>query len=106
MYCALGIRETRVYCLDYSFNAGAANKLGSVDVYTYPKGNYLYSYTNGLEAKDEPIGIAIQPLVSRSLSTPYEAANPLNPQADESWMSSKAKKVKALLYAMPQQRRC
>jgi hypothetical protein len=32
---------------------------GAVDVYTYPGGDYLYSYYNGMEAQSA-IGIAIQ----------------------------------------------
>jgi hypothetical protein len=51
VYCAFGIGQTKIYCLDY------AN--GSVDAYSYPKGTYLYSYTNGIEYGNEPIGIAV-----------------------------------------------
>ena len=53
VYCALNALQTRIYCLDYSN--------GSVDVYTYPKGAYAYSYTNGIEASKDPIGIALAP---------------------------------------------
>lgn len=53
VYCALNTPQTRIYCLDYSN--------GSVDVYTYPKGTYAYSYTNGIEASKDPIGIAVAP---------------------------------------------
>ncbi len=53
VYCALAPRQTRLYCMDYQY--------GSVDAYTYPGGRYLYSYTNGIKASQEPVGIAIQP---------------------------------------------
>lgn len=50
--CALGMSQKQIYCLDYQY--------GAVDVYTYPKGTYVYSYTNGIDASEGPIGIAIQ----------------------------------------------
>jgi sugar lactone lactonase YvrE len=56
VYCAFGRHETRFYCLDYEY--------GSVDAYTYPVGKYLYSYSNGIDKSDSPVGIAIQRLVS------------------------------------------
>jgi hypothetical protein len=50
--CALGPSQKRIYCLDYQY--------GAVDVYRYPEGTYIYSYTNGIDASQGPIGIAIQ----------------------------------------------
>jgi hypothetical protein len=50
-YCALGVNQTRIYCMDEAY--------ASVDAYTYPKGTYLYSYTNGIDGKQGPGGIAI-----------------------------------------------
>jgi hypothetical protein len=52
-YCALNHRETRLYCTDYEY--------GSVDVYTYPAGLYLYSFTNGLIRNNVPEGMALKP---------------------------------------------
>ena len=52
LYCALGLRQVRLYCMDVQY--------GSVDVYTYPGGDYVYSYNNGMQA-NSAIGIAIQP---------------------------------------------
>ena len=54
LYCAPGLRQVRLYCMDVMF--------GSVDVYTYPGGSYVYSYNNGMEA-NSAIGIAIQPQI-------------------------------------------
>jgi hypothetical protein len=51
-YCALLPVQKHLYCLD--------NEYGAVDVYAYPKGTYLYSWTNGIEEKEAPLGIAIQ----------------------------------------------
>jgi hypothetical protein len=51
LYCALGVSQGRLYCMDVEY--------GAVDVYTYPGGDYLYSYNNGMEAQSA-IGIAIQ----------------------------------------------
>jgi hypothetical protein len=51
LYCALGVSQGRLYCMDVEY--------GSVDVYTYPGGDYDYSYNNGMEAQSA-IGIAIQ----------------------------------------------
>lgn len=51
-YCALPRLQRAIYCLD--------NEYGAVDVYTYPKGKYLYSWTNGIDEKEAPLGIAIQ----------------------------------------------
>ena len=59
-YCAMGVDQTRLYCLDDVY--------GSVDAYTYPKGKYLFSYANGIEANQGPVGIAVQPLLSRRLA--------------------------------------
>jgi len=56
VYCALTPRQDRLYCMDYQY--------GSVDAYKYPGGAYLYSYTNGIDESEEPIGIAIQPASS------------------------------------------
>jgi hypothetical protein len=53
VYCAMGLHDERLYCLDYEY--------GSVDAYEYPSGRYLYSYTNGIDSNYDPIGIAIQP---------------------------------------------
>ena len=50
-FCALGVNQTRIYCMDEAY--------ASVDAYTYPKGTYLYSYTNGIDGKQGPVGIAI-----------------------------------------------
>ncbi len=52
VYCALTPSQDFLLCMDYQY--------GAVDAYKYPAGRYLYSYTNGIETKDEPIGIAIQ----------------------------------------------
>lgn len=52
VYCALRANQKRLYCLDYEY--------GSVDVYSYPQGQYLYSYTDGIDSNQDPIGIAIQ----------------------------------------------
>jgi hypothetical protein len=52
-YCALNRPETRLYCTDYEY--------GSVDVYKYPSGLYLYSFSNGLVQNNVPEGIALQP---------------------------------------------
>jgi hypothetical protein len=52
LYCALGLRQVRLYCMDVQY--------GSVDVYTYPGGDYVYSYNSGMQA-GSAIGIAIQP---------------------------------------------
>jgi hypothetical protein len=54
VYCAMGHYEQRLYCLDYEY--------GSVDVYAYPAGNYVYSYTKGIDSRLAPIGIAIEPV--------------------------------------------
>ena len=51
-YCALNKRETRLYCTDYEY--------GSVDVYKYPTGAYLYSFTSGLNWNDVPEGMALR----------------------------------------------
>lgn len=51
--CAFGASQKQLYCLDYQY--------GAVDVYAYPKGTYIYSYTNGIETSEGPIGIAIRP---------------------------------------------
>jgi hypothetical protein len=53
VYCAMEPREERLHCLDYQY--------GSVDVYAYPVGTYIYSYTNGIDSRKAPIGIAILP---------------------------------------------
>jgi hypothetical protein len=53
VFCAMGLQQRRLYCLDYEF--------GSVDVYAYPSGTYIYSYTDGINVEDEPTGVAIQP---------------------------------------------
>lgn len=55
VYCTLTRNQKRIYCLDYQY--------GSVDAYSYPAGRYLYSYSNGIEADLDPVGIAIQPAV-------------------------------------------
>ena len=47
--CALSIHGTRLYCLDY--------EVGSVDVYSYPAGTYIYSFTNGIDANEDPTDI-------------------------------------------------
>ena len=52
-YCALNRPETRLYCTDYEY--------GTVDVYKYPSGLYLYSFSNGLAQNNVPEGIALQP---------------------------------------------
>lgn len=52
-YCALNRRETHLYCTDYEY--------GSVDVYKYPAGGYLYSFTSGLNWNDVPEGMALKP---------------------------------------------
>jgi hypothetical protein len=52
-YCALNHPETRLYCTDYQY--------GSADVYKYPSGLYLYSFTNGLDWNDVPEGMAVSP---------------------------------------------
>lgn len=57
-YCAMGVDQTRLYCLDDTY--------GSVDAYTYPGGKYLFSYNNGIELKDGPVGIAIAPPTRRN----------------------------------------
>jgi hypothetical protein len=50
--CTLGLTQVELYC---------ANATGSVDIYTYPAGKYLYSYTNGLSESLIPWGIANDP---------------------------------------------
>jgi hypothetical protein len=57
-YCAFGFNQSHIYCLDYLY--------GSVDVYAYPKGKYVYSYTKGISPSEGPIGIAIQSPFSSS----------------------------------------
>jgi hypothetical protein len=57
-YCALDSRATQLDCLDYNYAA--------VDVYSYPKGKYVYSYDNGIEGSQGPVGIAVQPELQRS----------------------------------------
>jgi len=52
-YCALNHTEKLLYCTDYQY--------GSVDVYKYPSGLYLYSFTNGLNWNNVPEGIALKP---------------------------------------------
>jgi len=59
--CAMGLLEKRLYCLDYEY--------GSVDIYAYPAGTYINSFTNGINAPYEPEGIAVQapcPTLSRA----------------------------------------
>jgi hypothetical protein len=53
VYCAVGLHEERLNWLDYEY--------GSVDVYAYPSGAYVYSYTNGIDPSFNPMGTAIQP---------------------------------------------
>lgn len=53
VFCALGTRDERLFCLDY--------ESGAVDVYSYPAGTYLYSYSNGIDMSEDPIGIAVRP---------------------------------------------
>ena len=88
-YCALNPAQSLIYCMDSAYN--------SVDVYTYPKGNYLYSFTNGLEGSQGPVGIAIQPPITGSpargdpRSQSSLLAGPHSVQQQEhSWMSSRA----------------
>lgn len=57
-FCALPPAQKELYCLD--------NQYGAVDVYSYPKGTYAYSWTNGIEEKEAPLGIAIQAPITRS----------------------------------------
>jgi len=52
LWCPLNHREDRLYCADLG---------GSVDVYKYPSGTYLYSFTNGLSPSGFATGSAIQP---------------------------------------------
>jgi hypothetical protein len=52
LWCPLNHREDRLYCADLG---------GSVDVYKYPGGTYLYSFTNGLSPSGFATGSAIQP---------------------------------------------
>ena len=61
LYCAMGLNERRLYCLDY--------EVGSVDIYAYPSGTYIDSFTNGISRLDDPEGIAVQaacPAMSRA----------------------------------------
>ena len=50
--CTLGHFQTKLYCTNGFFS--------KVDIYTYPAGSYLYSYTNGLSGLI-PFGIANDP---------------------------------------------
>ena len=52
-FCAFGRREEHLYCLDY--------KSASVDVYSYQRRSYLYSFNNGIDISAEPIGITVRP---------------------------------------------
>jgi hypothetical protein len=53
IWCPLGPTEKRIFCGD------AQN--GSIDVYAYPTGTYLYSYSNGLSASALVTGVAPSP---------------------------------------------
>jgi hypothetical protein len=53
IWCPLGSAQKRILCGD------ADN--GSVDVYAYPGGKYLYSYTSGLSATELVTGVAPAP---------------------------------------------
>ena len=53
IWCPLGAYEKRLFCGD------AQN--GAIDVYEYPGGKYLYSYTAGLSANNLVTGVAPNP---------------------------------------------
>ena len=53
IWCPLGTTKKRIFCGD------ADN--GSIDVFAYPGGNYLYSYTAGLSASELVTGVAPAP---------------------------------------------
>ncbi len=53
IWCPLGRDERRLFCGD------AQN--GAIDVYDYPSGKYLYSYTSGLSANNLVTGVAPYP---------------------------------------------
>jgi hypothetical protein len=48
-YCALSVNQKQLFCMDDA---------GLVDAYKYPSGDYSYSYSNGIEGKNDPFGIA------------------------------------------------
>ncbi|HEY2475660.1 MAG TPA: hypothetical protein VGI19_12800, partial [Candidatus Cybelea sp.] len=52
LWCPLDRKQTRLYCADTA---------GSLDVYAYPSGKYLYSFTNGLSSSGFPTGSATTP---------------------------------------------
>ncbi len=52
LWCPLDRKEDRLYCADLG---------GSVDVYKYPGGTYLYSFSNGLSPSGFATGSAINP---------------------------------------------
>ena len=58
VFCAFSPSQKQIHCLD--------DQYGAVDVYRYPKGSYLYSYTNGIDEKEAPTGIAIQPAIRKT----------------------------------------
>ncbi len=51
LWCPLNHRQDRLYCADLG---------GSVDVYKYPSGKYLFSFSNGLSPSGFATGAAIQ----------------------------------------------
>lgn len=53
IWCPLGRYEKRIFCGD------AQN--GAIDVYEYPSGTYLYSYTSGLSPNNLVTGVAPYP---------------------------------------------
>jgi hypothetical protein len=55
--CTLNHGQSELIC---------ANAFGSVDIYSYPRGKYIYSFTNGLFSSTIPDGIAIDPAPYKS----------------------------------------
>jgi hypothetical protein len=53
LWCPLTENERRLYCADLGN--------GSVDVYAYPSGSYMYSFTNGLSPSGYATGSALSP---------------------------------------------
>ena len=53
LWCPLNRMETRLSCPDLG--------TGAVDVYRYPGGTYLYSYSNGLSPSGFATGAANDP---------------------------------------------
>lgn len=51
LHCGFGPAKSQLYCLDYQNS--------SVDVYGYPSGKWLYTFSNGIQKEAEPVGIAV-----------------------------------------------